>query len=63
MVIAIICAAVANVVVYTGTLIMWHKDCKTIGKEKQAVSLRDRMFAVFMSFTLPCVLGLLLRKE
>ena len=59
MIIAIIYAAVINIVVYTVTLVMWRKDCRMIGKEELAVSLRDRLFAIFLCFTLPSILGLL----
>lgn len=59
MIVTIICAAVINVVVYTITLVMWRKDCRVIGKDDLAVSLRDRLFAIFLCFTLPSILGLL----
>ena len=59
MIIAIINAAVINIVVYTVALVMWRKDCRVIGKDDLAVSLRERLFAIFLCFTLPCILGLL----
>ena len=52
-----------NVLAYLLTYINYRKDCKEIGREKLAVSLKERMQALFMCLTLPCILGWLLRKR
>lgn len=40
----------------------WRKDCREIGKENLAVSLKERLRAFFLCFVLPVILGLLARK-
>ena len=51
-----------NVALYAYVYFSWRKDCKEIGKDHLAVSLRERIVAVFLVFTLPCILGFATRK-
>jgi hypothetical protein len=60
--IAILVTLLINIVVYTCQIISWVKDCKEIGKERLAVPLPDRLKATFLCITLPCIIGLVLRK-
>jgi hypothetical protein len=60
--IAILVTLLINIVVYTCQIISWVKDCKEIGKERLAVPLPDRLTATFLCITLPCIIGLVLRK-
>jgi hypothetical protein len=60
--IAILVTLLINIVVYTCQIISWVKDCKEIGKKRLAVPLPDRLRATFLCITLPCIIGLVLRK-
>lgn len=40
-------------------VISWRKDCKEFGKENLAVSLVERLWAFFLCFVIPVILGLL----
>ena len=51
-----------NVALYAYVYFSWRKDCKEIGKEQLAVSLRERIRAAFLCFTLPCILAFATRK-
>ena len=51
-----------NVTTYAWVYFCWRRDCKEIGKEHLAVSLGERIRAAFLCVTLPCLLGLAIRK-
>ena len=55
--IIIIIAFLWNVLSYVASYCLWCRDCKEIGKDKLAVSLRERMTAVFFTTTFPCIIG------
>ena len=59
-VIIIICI-VSNLFAYGIIYKIWVDDCKEIGKDNLAVSLSERLRAAFLVFTLPCIVGLLMR--
>lgn len=61
--IVILIALILNFIAYTYIFISWKIDCKTIGKNNLAVPLEERLGACFMCVTLPCLLGLLIRKD
>ena len=58
-VIIIICI-VSNLFAYGIIYKIWVDDCKEIGKDN-SVSLSERLRAAFLVFTLPCIVGLLMR--
>ena len=51
-----------NLPAYAWVYFSWRKDCKEIGKDQLAVSLGERIKALFLCLTLPCLLGLATRK-
>ena len=51
-----------NLPAYVWVYFSWRKDCKEIGKDQLAVSLGERIKALFLCLTLPCLLGLATRK-
>lgn len=51
-----------NAIVYLLAYIGWKRDCWDIGKDNLAVPLKERIKAAFLGFTLPCILGLLMKK-
>jgi hypothetical protein len=57
----IILAALINLIAYAYIIISWRHDCREYGRDNIAVPLRDRLRAGFLCFTLPCILGLLMR--
>lgn len=59
--IIIIVSVVSNLFVYGIVYKIWCDDCKEIGKDNLAVSLLERLRAAFLIFTLPCIVGLLMR--
>lgn len=61
-ILAILIAAI-NVPVYLWVYANWKKDCMDIGKDNLAVSLKERIRATFLCITLPCILGVLMRKR
>lgn len=61
--IVILIALILNFIAYTYIFISWKMDCKTIGKNNLAVTLSERLRACFICVTLPCLLGLLTRKN
>ena len=61
MTIIIIVCIVSNLIVYGIVYRIWLDDCKEIGKDNLAVSLSERLRATFLIFTLPCIVGLLMR--
>lgn len=38
----------------------WKRDCKEIGRENLAVSLRERLMAFAICFVIPVIVGLLM---
>ena len=42
-------------------LYCYYKDCKEIGKDNLALSLKERLFNYFLCIPLPLILGLLLK--
>lgn len=58
----IIIALLINVPIYIWQYVGWLKDCKEIGKENLAVPLGDRMRATMLAVTIPCIVGILLRR-
>lgn len=42
-------------------LLDYWKDCKRIGKENLAVSLKERLVSYFLWIVVPVVLGLIMR--
>jgi len=44
-------------------VMIWRKDCKEFGRENLAVSLGGRLYAFFLCFVLPVILGLMIRTE
>ena len=61
--IVILIALILNFIAYAYIFISWKMHCKTIGKNNLAVSLKERLRACFMCVTLPCLLGILIRKD
>lgn len=59
--IIIIGCIIFNLIVYGIVIKIWFCDCKEIGKDNLAVSLLERLRAAFFVFTLPCIVGLLMR--
>lgn len=55
--IIILIAVLWNVVSYAGAYFIWRRDCREIGKDHLAVSLKERFSAVFLYVTLPCLVG------
>ena len=53
---------VLNILAYLWCYFNWKNDCKEIGLEQLAVTLKERMIAMFLCITLPCILGFLLKK-
>ena len=62
-VVAILIFLVINVPAYIYVYFAWRKDCKEIGKDNLAISLKERMKALFLCLTLPCILGLISNKN
>ena len=61
-IIVVVIAFLLNIAIYAYAYLSWRKDCREIGKDCLAVSLGERMRAVFLTVTLPCILGALTRK-
>lgn len=62
MIVLILLLLVLNMMAYAWVYFSWRKDCEGIGKDRLAVSLGERVRAVFLCVTLPCLLGLITRK-
>lgn len=62
MIVLILLLLILNVIIYAWVYFSWRKDCKEISKDRLAVPLGDRIRAVFLCVTLPCLLGLITRK-
>ena len=63
MIILIAIVVVFNAIVYLSVYIGWKIDCRDIGKDNLAVPLKERIGGAFLWFTLPSILGLLMRKR
>ena len=61
MIVVITIFAVINIFVYGVVLALWSTDCKEIGKENLAVPLSERLINTFIFFTLPAVIGVLIK--
>lgn len=57
LIIVILIAILWNVLAYAGVYCIWRRDCKEIGIDNLAVSLKERMTGVFYFVTLPCIIG------
>lgn len=45
-----------------GIVIDWKKDCKELGKENLAVSLKERIIAYIIWIIFPSIVGMLIKK-
>ncbi len=59
--IIIIGCIIFNLIVYGIVIKDWFSACKKIGKERLAVSLRERLICTFLVITLPCIIGIIKR--